>query len=591
MNLETIKQLKQKADDAYFNSGSPIMDDEEYDNLIENLNVLQVGCAVSSNERKIKLPLWMGSLNKIYNDSQLDLWKKRNDSSFFIQPKLDGVSCLIYKNQIFTRGDGYYGTDITTIFKSFIPKISNKYAFRGEIVIDFKTFEEKYKTKFKNPRSMVSGIVNSINPENAFVSDLKIIIYETINLKTLICCHPLKQKAIGKRYGYNYIKCKEYPMDNLNSKLLSEIYKNYLEQSQYPSDGLVVWRLNEDGEPRNLLDNPKYTIAFKIKSESIKQATVLSVEWNIGKAGIFHPRVIVDPPVNIYNSSIKYFSGFNANFIFKNKIGPGAILNVTKSGCVIPNIISVYKPTNISFDEIKPPNSKWDDNHVELKQIIECLEFNIKKIVNFSKVCKIDHVKEGTINKLFEIGIDTISKFLNLNEKDLIVNEKYLFGKIQTIKIIDSIKKTKNNLNLETALLSFNVFDGLIGLKKIKLLVDLNPLFYKLEKKELYSFIVSIPGFSKISADRIIESIPKIYEILPFVSSSIVENKISTKNLICLSGFRTREFDNDWEISETITKQVKYLIVKEINPETSKSKKALKYNIPIILYKDFLTSK
>ncbi len=100
-------KLKQKADHFYFNTEKEILTDNEYDILAEQLQSTNVGCSPLIS--KTDLPLWMGSLDKVYNDKELNLWiKKVTSDKYIIQCKLDGVSCLIInkdnKLKAYTRG-------------------------------------------------------------------------------------------------------------------------------------------------------------------------------------------------------------------------------------------------------------------------------------------------------------------------------------------------------------------------------------------------------------------------------------------------------------------------------------------------------
>ena len=70
-----LKILKQRADEAYFNSGSPIMEDCEYDALCQrlesNLKIEEIGCLPPQSEGRIKLPVHLGSLTKFNDDHKL----------------------------------------------------------------------------------------------------------------------------------------------------------------------------------------------------------------------------------------------------------------------------------------------------------------------------------------------------------------------------------------------------------------------------------------------------------------------------------------------------------------------------------------
>jgi DNA ligase (NAD+) len=70
-----------------------------------------------------------------------------------------------------------------------------------------------------------------------------------------------------------------------------------------------------------------------------QQATteVLKVVWEVSKDGYLKPTVNFEP-VNIGGSIIQYATGFNAAWIHENGIGPGAFIDIIRSGDVIPYI-------------------------------------------------------------------------------------------------------------------------------------------------------------------------------------------------------------------------------------------------------------
>ena len=48
--------------------------------------------------------------------------------------------------------------------------------------------------------------------------------------------------------------------------------------------------------------------------------------------------------VRLSQADLEYTNGFNAKYIVNNKLGPGAVITVIRSGDVIPHILDVIKP-------------------------------------------------------------------------------------------------------------------------------------------------------------------------------------------------------------------------------------------------------
>ena len=122
--LDELLELKNKYDNAYYNTGTPLVSDEEYDKLVERINKIGLGKTTGVgyevvNITKKKLPYYLGSLDKIKTEKKLDKWKLENKAqNYIVSHKLDGVSCLCVcedgKISLYTRGDGTIGGDIST---------------------------------------------------------------------------------------------------------------------------------------------------------------------------------------------------------------------------------------------------------------------------------------------------------------------------------------------------------------------------------------------------------------------------------------------------------------------------------------------
>ena len=95
--------LKIYSDNYY--TGVPSISDDYFDELVKKYEILfnkkymYLGKAEKSN--KIKLPFYMGSLDKCKTDHQLDIFKNRmNDNvKIIISAKIDGISILFNPNK------------------------------------------------------------------------------------------------------------------------------------------------------------------------------------------------------------------------------------------------------------------------------------------------------------------------------------------------------------------------------------------------------------------------------------------------------------------------------------------------------------
>jgi NAD-dependent DNA ligase len=118
--MEELKTFLIKAKDEYY-KGNPIIPDEVYDRLEEQVGVLNVG---SSEGVRIPHMFPMYSLQKIYEGEKdpHKVYKQWAETT----PKLDGAAIsLLYVdgclNMALTRGDGKKGLDITDKVRHLVP--------------------------------------------------------------------------------------------------------------------------------------------------------------------------------------------------------------------------------------------------------------------------------------------------------------------------------------------------------------------------------------------------------------------------------------------------------------------------------------
>ena len=210
MTKEEKTNLLASANEAY-RTGNPIMGDAEYDELEKELgleNINDIG-EKHSPEMTIRHPFIMGSLSKIQvhadKEGNVD-WGSLLKSlrgyigpkEVIITPKYDGCSFEAYFKDgkcvsVSTRGDGYWGRDISKHIYNKIPESykhlpkeyapQGTYTLRGEILIDKNVFEKKWLGDYVNTRAFVAGVTGQDYDANDCellqkLNDLSIVIYD-----------------------------------------------------------------------------------------------------------------------------------------------------------------------------------------------------------------------------------------------------------------------------------------------------------------------------------------------------------------------------------------------------------------------------
>lgn len=596
--LDKLHDIKNFCDKEYYNSDNKNgISDVKYDLLIEVITekeskdyIVPVGVKVSDVNNQVKLPYYLGSMNKYKLEKDVNKWiDKYKLSNYVIQDKLDGVSALLVNNRVlYTRGDGVIGSDISYLIPHIknIPKMYNSLVVRGELIFNKSVFNEKYKSSYANARNLISGVVNSkiIKEE---IKDVEFIAYEII--------YPIEIKTseqLNMMKEHNYKTVDYNVCDNIDINLLSEILVQRKQESSYEIDGIIVHTNSKYN--RNISGNPEYAFAYKITfDDNLIDTEVIEVEWNTTKWNVLKPRIKVKP-VNLCGVTIQYTSGFNAKYIKDNNIGKGTIVKITRSGDIIPYIIEVVKST---VAELPKSGYIWNDSKVDIiSSEEEDITSKIKTISSFFSELKIKHVSDATILKLFNNGYDTLEKILRASKED--------FAKIETFQ--DKLaERTYNNIHnglkdkpISVLLGASSVFGYGMGKRKITKLLEDVPNLFELTPQEMRNKIMKVEGFSNKSVEKIISNIPDAIRFIecikPYTSNVVVQkNNNNLKGLsILFSGFRDTQLEEviisqGGKVSTSISKNTNFLIVKNKTDTSSKITKALELKIPILTKEEF----
>lgn len=597
MSVEQLEKKIKKASDAYYN-GEQIMEDEEFDTLVEKLRYLdpknsilkEIGAPIRKDVVKVKLPYHMGSLDKIKPGTRdFDLWFERHLGPYFVTQKLDGISGLLeYKDskiKIYTRGDGKYGQDISFL-KDYLrlPNIKKDISIRGEFIMKKQTYEKKYSSTFPKARSVVSGVINSKKPSIEILKDIDFVSYELVYPGGFKWSKQFEVLEKMKFLVPDYFSRKVLDVFELEKQL------SYMKKtSRYEIDGLVV---SEDKNfERKKSGNPEYSVAFKVNSEGVN-TVVQEVIWNPSKYGVLVPKIRIDPVI-IDGDTVTYASVFNAKYVLENEIGKGTKIKIVKSGDVIPYISKIVKSTGADFPDYV---YHWNETSVDI--ILDSREGNkevdTKRLLNFFTTLKIENVSIGVVTKLFEAGFDSPEKVFHMTIDNFMslpsVKEK------SAHKLFNSIHQVLDNpIPLERVMASSLVFGNGFGEKKLAIITKEYPDI--LEKKLNISDITKLEGFSEKTASVFIQNLPGFFKFLKKNSYFEFEEKkendtgILKKEIFVFSGFRDKELEKlilskGGEIGNSVTSKTTFLIVKD-DKETSKTKKAKELNVKIVLLEKF----
>ena len=610
--LNILHKLKLYVDDIYYNTGKDSgLKDSQYDMLKETLEIREpdyivpIGAKIREGENRVKLPEWLGSMDKFKPESgtEISKWINNNKASQYnIEDKLDGVSCLAIftdgKVKLYTRGDGIVGADISYLaqyFKTIPKQLTRDISVRGELIMPIKTFQKKYSVEYANPRNMVAGRIGAkeIRPG---LSDIQFIAYEIIG--DGIMPSPSKQLSTLTNLGFTVVHSKLVEQINIENLLQTLI--EFKKTSLFEIDGIIVQ--GDTQYERNTSGNPDYAFAFKARLEGSEIDTkVVGVNWNISKWGQLKPQIEIEP-IKLGGVTIKYTTGFNGNYIEENKIGPGAVVKMIRSGEVIPYIIEVVKSSPEGADMPDIPYI-WNKTHIDISAEDFGETMCIKLIASFFAKLGIKHVGEKGIEKMYEDGLNTLLKILVAPQER--IARVPGFGAKGAERAYINIHIHLKDLSIPLVLGASGIFGFGMGRKRTDNLFSAYPdileTYSKLSKENLLDKISYIEGFSDITAQQVVDNISwadkfiQIMKTFATFKEKVIINNVFKNMKIVFSGFRDTNLEEivvsmAGKITTSISSNTNILVVSSKGAvPTGKVKKAMDIGtIEILTKQEFI---
>jgi NAD-dependent DNA ligase len=619
LSENVLNKIIDEANEAYYNE-NPILTDNEFDIIKEYTEkkfpkataLCKVGAPVRG--AKVVLPFEMASMDKIKPDSgALDAWTAKYKGPYVLSCKLDGVSGLYIhsksskttkkEHKLYTRGNGCIGQDISHLIPILnLPDIPEGMAVRGEFVLSKRVFADKYSSEFANARNLVSGIINRKTADEK-AKDLHFVTYEVIEPKL----KPSEQLKALNAAGFRVVQNKS--VKSLTNKFLSDLLVDWRSTYDYDIDGVIV---TDDAIHPRVSGNPEHAFAFKmVLSDQLAEAKVVDVLWEASKDGYLKPRVRIEP-IQLGGVKIEYATGFNGKFIEENNIGIGAIIQMVRSGDVIPYIKSVTTPAEKAKMPLVP--YIWNKSHVDvlLEKPAEDEGVQEKNITAFFTTIEVDGLGKGNVHKIYKSGKTTVAEIIKMTAADF---EKIDgFKKKTADKLAEGIQAKIQQASLIDIMVASGKLGRGLGERKLKPILTAFPdiLTDPAPTKEKEAKLKTIPGIGPENATAFSKNIP---DFLDFLKECGLEDKLSqqsskegtkdtkeTKNQIIEGPFTgkkivmTKVRDKDiisfvtnqgGSLEDTMKKDIFTLIVKTKEDSSNKTEYARANNIPIMTVEEF----
>jgi NAD-dependent DNA ligase len=345
-----------------------------------------------------------------------------------------------------------------------------------------------------------------------------------------------------------------------------------------------------------------------VLSDQLAEAKVVDVLWEASKDGYLKPRVRIEP-IQLGGVKIEYATGFNGKFIEENNIGIGAVIQMVRSGDVIPYIKSVTTAAEKPKMPLVP--YIWNKSHVDvlLEKPEEDEGVQEKNIKVFFTTLEVDGLGKGNVHKIYKSGKTTVAEIIKMTAVDF---EKIDgFKKKTADKLAEGIKHKIQEASLIDIMVASGKLGRGLGERKLKPILTAFPdiLTDPADTTEKEAQLKSIPGIGPENATAFSKNIPDFLAFLkecgledklsesnkgtnegakegpkiedPFTGKKIVMTKVRDKDII---SFVTNQ---GGFLEDTMKKDIFALIVKSKEDSSNKTEYAKANNIPIMTVEEF----
>lgn len=475
-----LEALIRRANVEYWDKASPTLPDALYDQLVERLKrqnpeaeVLSAmgpsapaEPALAADEAVLLAPEArfgagvihkrpMLSLDKCYNETDLQAWAGKFTGEILVMPKMDGVACSLRYDRkgklvlAATRGSGIEGEDITANALE-IKAIPNQLAtggaeleIRGELYMKLSEFA-RFKDDFANPRNLTAGSIKQKDRSKSRAAHLSFFPYDIIGPDF---ADEREKFARLVALGFAEIDHEFVPREQLQAAY--ERFARARPSLDYEIDG-VVYRTSSLKEQARLGltgHHPRYAIAYKFQGDS-GVTDLLDVLWSVSRTGVITPVALLEP-VELSGAMIGRASLHNLNIFDALKVTHGCRVEVTRRGGVIPNVERVIEagPHARPFEVpgVCPAcgspavrQKKREGEFLFCSQPKKCGSARLGELEHFAKVVDIQGFGPKVIAAAVDAGLlSTPADFYTLRAADL--EELERLGEKSAQNLIDQI--------------------------------------------------------------------------------------------------------------------------------------------------------
>jgi DNA ligase (NAD+) len=496
---------------ALYRAGEPLISDADYDFIF--LAELQkrhphhpyleaVEPEVIAVGKTVALPEPMLSTEKAYTRSSIEKWLARLDkaakdldvdfSTLIIRatPKLDGYAAYDDGKILYTRGDGRKGTDISRVFERGLIVGGNgeRGQGAGEIVVSQTYFNTYLADYFENSRNFQASIIKEKELEQ----------------------HALEAIQNHAAVFYPFSQLPDW--QGTAVELLADfdhVVKSVYALVDYDVDGVVFELVGNDRIKQHLgatRHHHRWQIAFKNNVETA-EVIVLKVTPQTSRSGRVNP-VAELTPTKLSGAMISRATAHHYGMVKELGIGEGTLIELTRSGLVIPKIERVIIPATPQIPDHCPScgsDLAWDSDYLYCLNTTQCpaqIENTIEHF--FRTLANVDGFGQKTVEKLHACGINSVYAVYRLDIEQL---QAMGFGDKTAQNLLDQLQRSRTEAIEDWRFLgAFGIHR--MGLGNCERLLQHHHLLdvFNLTVED----VINIEGFADKTSAAVVESLAKI---------------------------------------------------------------------------------
>jgi DNA ligase (NAD+) len=639
--MEKIEQIKTLTAELlhhchlYYDLDAPELSDSEYDKRFDVLKQLEDETGFSlanSPTRKVQGSILDGFQKVTHSKPMLSAAKTKDineikkfvgNNNFYCSYKLDGLTLvIIYENGEFkkaiTRGTGLIGEDVTEQARmiSNLPMhipYDDYLELRGECVVSWENFRkinEGLEEPYSHPRNLAAGSLRNLDTKITKQRNLSYVVFECVSdlyNEGVLFDSKWDELMYLSRLGFEVVERCYGPVEYCIEAMQPEFYI-------YPVDGLIFEMCMKEYSKSLPSTGHHEGCRMALKwADSTYETVLRDVVWDVGRSGVISPVAVFDE-VDLDGALTTRATLHNLSIIENLELGIGDTITVYRSNMVIPKIDNNLTRSNtlIIPDTCPCCGLKAEVKYTDNSKFLMCTNPNcsaktLAKFTHFvSRNCmNIEGLSEKTLEALISHDfLQSYRDIYNLSEHSEALANLEGMGEKSVSTLLKSIEKSRD-VKLENFLNAIGIPD--VGLSTSKIIADAFSgdfdAFYKAFKNHYdWADLQDIGDKTALNiAKYLTENEAEIVDLaseMKFIAPKKVEvkeNPFSGKTL-CVTG-KLNTFTRDSinakivelgaKAAGSVSKNTDYLITNE-QSGSSKYKKAIELNVPIITEEEFL---